>query len=104
MNYGNCKHKSTFHNLKRQHERKLESSNELNRSRKEVSSNMYSPRSIYTTVGRRKSRNPIDYENPLYNTEVNTSQTNINDLNDSYLFNTTLPNNINFSTARATRA
>ncbi len=56
--------------------------------------NMYSPRSIYTTVGRRKSRDPLN------NTEINTTQTNIKDLNNSYHFTSTLPNN-NFSRARS---
>jgi hypothetical protein len=71
-----------------------------NRSRKDFSENMYSPRSIYTTVGRRKSRDAINFDNPLYKTEANTTQTIINDLNNSYHFNTTLQNK-NFSRAKS---
>lgn len=71
-----------------------------NRSQKGLSTNIYSPRSIYTTVGRRKSRDFTRLENPLYNTEIDASTYN-NDLNNSYHFNTTLQNNTNFPRARS---
>jgi len=62
-------------------------------SKKNLSGNFFSPsKSIYTTIGNKKSRDYFANDNQLYQSELNFTQNNLYDLNNSYQINTTLGN------------